>query len=134
MEETLFYSFGLALVAAALIVSFLGLRAKDFPKKPIGRLVVLVFAVLVVGTAASAVALSREEAEHREAEQAEAELAETEPGVSEGNAQEAPGEEAGGVEAPAGDAPDTSGQPPAPGTPLQLSADPEQLAFDTDEL
>ena len=50
---------------------------------------VLVFAVLVVGTAASAVALSREEAEHREHEQAEAEAEELAEAEAEGPAQEA---------------------------------------------
>ena len=134
MEETLFYSFGLTLTVAAIVVSFIGLRAKDFPKKAVSRLVVLVFAVLVVGTAASAVALSREEAEEREHERAEAELEELEPGAANAEPQEAPGEEAGGVTVPESAAPETPAEPPAPGTPLQLAADLEALAFDQDQL
>jgi len=134
MAETLFYIFGLTLMALALIVSFVGLRSEGFPKKMVGRLVVLLFAFLVVGTAATAVALSREEAEHREAELAEAELEENEPAIATGEAQEAPGEEAGGVTAPEDAAPETPAEPPPPGTPLQLAADPEDLAYDTDQL
>ena len=144
MEETLFYSFGLALVAAALVVSFFGLRSKGFPSKAIGRVVVLVFAVLVVGTAATAVALSREEAEHREHEQAEAALEEAEEATV-NEPTEAPGEPGGAAEAPEGEVPGDAGSgetpgdegpgevPPA-GTPIPLAADPEQLLFDTDQL
>ena len=132
MEETLFYVFGLTLVVAALVVSFLGLRTEGFPKKSISRLVVLMFAVLVVGTAASAVALSREEAEHREHEQAEAEAEELAEAEAEGEAQEpveAPGEPGGGQEVPDGEAP-----APEALSELQLAADPEALLYDTDEL
>ena len=132
MKETLFYAFGLTLTAAALVVSFFGLRAERFPKKGVGRLVVLMFAVLVVGTAASAVALSREEAEHREHEQAEREAEELAEAEAEGPAQEpveAPGEEASGQEVPDGEAP----APEALST-LQLAADPEGLLFDTEQL
>src|SRR5687767_6627714 len=132
MEETLFYIFGLTLTAAALVVSFIGLRAKGFPSKAISRLVVLVFSILVVGTAATAVALSREEAEHREHEQAEAEAEELAEAEVEGPAQEAveaPGEDAE-QEVPDGEAPAPEGL-----TELQLAADPEGLlAFDTEEL
>ena len=137
MAETLFYIFGLTLMAAALVVSFVGLRAKNFPSKAIGRLVVLVFAVLVVGTAATAVALSREEAEHREEEQAELALEEAEEAEIEGTEQEAidaQGEPAGGVEAPEGEAPEGPGSAPPTGTPIALAADPEQLLFDQDQL
>src|SRR3712207_664930 len=108
MAETLFYAFGLTLTAAALVVSFVGLRAKGFPSTALSRLVVLVFSILVVGTAATAVALSREEAEHREKEQAEAELEELEPGVSAGEPEDAQGEEAGGVTVPEEAAPETA--------------------------
>ena len=134
MAETLFYVFGLTLTALALVVSFFGLRANGFPKTIVSRLVVLLFAILVVGTAATAVALSREEAEHREAELAEAELEENEPAVATGEAQEAPGEESGGVTVPDEAAPETPAEPPAPGKPLQLGADLELLEFDTDQL
>ena len=134
MNETLFYSFGGTLTVAALVVSFVGIKAKDFPKTALSRLVVLIFAILVVGTAASAVALAREEAEHREHEQAEAELEELEPGVSAGEPQEAQGEEAGGVTVPESEAPETPVDPPPPGTPLKLAADPSRLLFDKEQL
>ena len=133
MKETLFYAFGLGLMAAALVVSFIGLRSERFPKKAIGRLVVLVFSILVVGTAVTAVALSREEAEHREQEQAEAEAEELAESGAEGESQEAeeaPGEPAGGQVAPDGEEP-----APGVGSTLQLAADPEgQLLFIPEEL
>src|SRR3712207_9479918 len=96
----------------ALVVSFIGLRAKNLPSKALSRLTVLVFTVLVVGTAASAVALSREEAEHREEEQTEAKLEELEPGATSGESPEGQGEPAGGLEAP-----DPHGTSPAPRAP-----------------
>ena len=76
-NETLFFVFGLALTAAALVVSFAGLRSRHFP--PSGLVlggVVAMFAVLVLGTAVFGVANARDEAEHREAEQAEEAAAE----------------------------------------------------------
>ena len=81
--QTIFYIGGGLLVVAALVISFIGIRGKDaFP--PSGGVMtagVAVFAVLVAGTAAYAVASAREEQDHREAEQAEEE-AEAAEGVS----------------------------------------------------
>ena len=82
--ETIFYIGGGLLVVGALLVSFIGIRGKD--SFPPGRGAMTagigVFAVLVAGTAAFAVASARDEQEHRESEQAqtrEAEAAEDEP-------------------------------------------------------
>jgi len=130
MRETLFYLFGLSLTAFALIVSFVGLRSRNFPSKGLGRLTTLVFAALIIGTASFAVLLSREEAEHRESELAAEQLEEAEAGEE----SEAPGEPAAGAPAPEGsEAPPEGGAAPAPG-PVALAADPEQLAYDTDQL
>jgi len=130
MKETLFYVFGLGLTAFALIVSFVGLRARNFPSKGLGRLTTLVFAAIIIGTASFAVLLSREEAEHRESELAAEQLEEAESGEE----SEAPGEPAAGAPAPEGsEAPPEGGAAPAPG-PVALAADPEQLAYDTDQL
>lgn len=64
----LFYVFGLALTAMALIVAFVGMRMEKFPSRPamIGTIALMTF--LVVGSAAYAVILSREEHEIREEE------------------------------------------------------------------
>jgi plastocyanin len=132
MTETLFYVFGLGLMALALIVSFIGLRSKAFPSKTLGRATVAIFAVVVVGTAVTAVSLAEEEQEHREDEQAEAKLAELEPGVETGESQDAQGEPAGGQEAPEADETEPA---PGAGSTLALGADPEgALAFDTEQL
>jgi plastocyanin len=81
-DETLFYILGGVLVAAALVVSFAGLRATSFPPS---RAVLLgattLFAGLVVVTSAFALLNAREEQEHRRAElAAEEEEAATEEG------------------------------------------------------
>jgi hypothetical protein len=64
--KTVFMIFGIALAVTAVVVSFIGLRTKDFPGRG-GLIGLLVFAVLlVVGTATFAVKLSVEEQEERE--------------------------------------------------------------------
>src|SRR5690349_6942005 len=69
MSNDLFYVFGLALTAAALIVAFIGMRLDKFPASR-GLMVGVIglFAFLVVGSAAFAVKLARHEHEIREAE------------------------------------------------------------------
>jgi cytochrome c5 len=74
--DTFFYVVGGVLVAAALIVAFLGIRREDFPRtKGQMRLVAGVVAVLVVATCVGAVGVAREHAKHDEDEHA-AEVAE----------------------------------------------------------
>jgi plastocyanin len=92
--ETVFYILGGALVATALVVSFIGIRGKSsFP--PGGRAMTAGLAfvcLLVVATAAYAVASAREEQEHREEEQAheEAEAAEGVEHAEGGTGEQAP--------------------------------------------
>lgn len=64
--KTVFLIFGIGLACFAVIVSFVGLRAKNFPNK--GALVGLILfgMVLVAGTATYAVKLSVHEAHERE--------------------------------------------------------------------
>lgn len=103
--HTTFYIAGGVLAALAVIVSFVGIRGKDFPPPgPVGRVLILVFAVLVVTSAAFAVAAAREEqSERREhlaeaAHEAEAEgesSAEEQAPAEEEPAEEAPGDEGG---------------------------------------
>jgi plastocyanin len=79
----LFYVFGLALTAMAVILALVGLRMeKNFPSRPVMLIGTALMTVLVIGSAAFAVVLSREEHEVREAEIAEyrAEVEEEEGG------------------------------------------------------
>jgi hypothetical protein len=64
--KTVFLIFGIGLACFAVIVSFIGLRTKNFPSK--GALIglILLGAVLVGGTTTFAVKLSVEEAHERE--------------------------------------------------------------------
>lgn len=64
--KTVFLIFGIGLACYAVILSFAGMRFKDFPSK--GALVglLLVGAILVGGTATFAVKLSIEESHERE--------------------------------------------------------------------
>ncbi len=64
--KTVFLIFGIGLACFAVIISFIGLRAKNFPSK--GALVglLLLAVVLVGGTTTFAVKLSVEEAHERE--------------------------------------------------------------------
>jgi plastocyanin len=68
----LFYPLGIGLTLLAVVVSFLGLRNKDFPgSKAALAGGIAVFAVLVFATMATGVKNAQEEQDHRENEQAE---------------------------------------------------------------
>ncbi len=97
MNETLFFVLGLALVAIALVASFVGLRFDKFPASR-GLLVAgtLAVAAVVLGTMTFAWLNAEDEQEHREAELAEA----VEANEEEGNTVEAD-EEAGSAAAEA---------------------------------
>ena len=93
MDGTLFYFLGGALVLAALVISYVGIRGKGgFPANSRAMAGVLAaFGLLVAVTAAYAVANAREEQEHRNEELAEAQV-EAEEGVSQGEAESDPEE------------------------------------------
>jgi plastocyanin len=131
-NETIFFIFGIALAVSAVLVSFAGLKLKDFPGKAM-PIVVLWFAILVGGSTTFAVLHAKDEdkAKGAEFQQAgkEIEKAESsgpfEGGGEEaegGEAEEEAGEEAGGAEAE------------GPGGTLELAADPSAIAYDTTEL
>ena len=65
--ELIFYVSGAALTASAVIVSFIGLKAKGFPGR-LGPLVTLWFIGLIGLTATFGVLHSQHEEEHREQE------------------------------------------------------------------
>ncbi len=64
--KTAFLAFGIGLACYAVIISFVGLRVKNFPSK--GAMIgsILIALILVGGTATFAVKLSIEEAHERE--------------------------------------------------------------------
>ena len=75
----LFYPLGLGLTVLAVVVSFFGLRNKEFPGSK-GALAggIAIFAVLVFATMATGVRNAEEEQDHRENEEAEEAAQETE--------------------------------------------------------
>ena len=85
-NETLFYVCGILLVLAALGISFVGIRSKDFPPRQVLLGVTALFAAIVVGTATYSVLNAEDEQEHREHElaaeevEAEAEVDKAEEG------------------------------------------------------
>jgi plastocyanin len=128
--STVFYVIGGVLAAAAVCVSFIGLRLQSFPGRA-APIVFLCFAILVGATTTFAVRNGQEEQEARASELAKAdeEAEEEEASPVEGAQTGASGEgEAGRTEEkPAGGA---SG----PGGTLKLAADPSDIAFDTTTL
>jgi mono/diheme cytochrome c family protein len=101
--DTFFYVIGGVLVAAALIIAFLGIRKEDFPRtKGQMRLIAGVVAVLVVATCVGAVGVAREHALHDEDEHAAE--------VAEGEEEETLEEEAPEAEAPQPQDPDADGE------------------------
>jgi plastocyanin len=80
-NETLFYACGIVLAVSALLVSFAGLKMKDFPGKAL-PVVVLWFAVFVAAATTFATRYSGEEHEAKAAEYAEFFEEEVEEGKS----------------------------------------------------
>jgi plastocyanin len=66
-SETLFYACGAVLAASALVVTFLGLRTRNFPGRAL-PLVIVWFAVFVLGASTFAVRYSSAEREEKAAE------------------------------------------------------------------
>lgn len=140
-NETLFYVCGAVLAVSALVVTFAGLKVKGFPGKAF-PLVIVWFAVFVLGATTFAVRYSNEEQEHRalELEKAGEEIEnaesaggfENEGGALGGEREEGEEEAEEAEEGPKEEEPvgKTEGQ----GTTLKLAADPSALAFDAKEL
>jgi len=124
----LFYVCGSALAVSAVLVSFLGLRAKGFPGR-FGPLVALYF-VALIGTATTLAVLHAQDEEQAKAAEntrasEENEEEEASPVSSE---PEGEGQAKGGTAAKK-----PSGAPKAPTT-LQLAASATKIAYDTTEL
>jgi plastocyanin len=124
----LFYVCGIALAVSAVIVSFIGLRAKSFPGKA-GPFVALGFAVLIGATTTFAVLHAKDEDKAKAAElsKADEEAEKEESSPVEGEGKEAPASE----EAPAAKPKASAG---GPGGTLQLAASETDLAFDKTSL
>lgn len=146
-NETLFYIFGIGLAVSAVVVSFLGLKVKNFPGKAF-PVVVLWFAIFVGGATTFAVLHAKDEQEAKAAETEEAgEKYEAESqDIEAGEAETEEAEQGGPVEGEESAEPKTEGEemPKDAGKPqaaakgasttLQLAADPTALAYDTKEL
>lgn len=120
--KTLFFSFGIALMAFAFIVSFAGLRLKRLPAGPLFAVVVAIFALLVIGTTTFAVGYSRQEQSDREARLAAEGI--TPPVDQQGN----PGGDQGSGSTSVDEV------VKGPGGTVQLAASPTDLAFDQTNL
>jgi plastocyanin len=162
-NETLFYVCGVILALSALVVSFVGLKVKGFPGKAF-PLVIVWFAVFVIGATTFAVRYGNEEQEARaaETEKAGEEIEEgestggfsNEGGALGGEREEGEEEAEEAAEGPEGEEPvgPTTGSKEKQGeaagkggvtegeggaeasTTLKLAADPTELAFDKTEL
>jgi plastocyanin len=139
LNGTGFYVLGICLAALALVVTALGLRDSNaFSSNALARGGILLFAVLVIGTATFAVRYSKDEQADRRAELASEEAkqgAATEPGGGAAPAQApnaaAPGgSPSGGKQAAPKKQPATKGV----GGTLKLAADPTQIAYTTKAL
>lgn len=121
-NETLFFVCGIALAVCAVVVSFIGLRVKDFPGKA-GPLVALVFAVLIGATTTFAVLHAKDEDKAKAAELSKANenVEEEESSPIEGESKKAP-------------APKPEAAAKGPGGTLQLAASETDLAFDKTSL
>lgn len=130
-NETIFFIFGIALAVSAVLVSFAGLKLKDFPGKAM-PVVVLWFAILVGGATTFAVLHAKDEdkAKGAELQQAGQEVEKnTSSGPFEGGSE---GGENAGKEA----AEEESGSEEAGGAggTIELAAEASAIAYDTTEL
>ncbi|HEU4739855.1 MAG TPA: plastocyanin/azurin family copper-binding protein [Solirubrobacterales bacterium] len=141
-NETLFYLCGGVLAVSAIVVTAVGLKSEKFPGRAL-PLVVVWFAIFVVGAATFAVRYSTEEREHKEHELALAnEEIEAAEGDNTGDAadlgsEESAPEEGSQEEEPIGGAegePEGSEGGAGAATTLKLAADEAALAFDKTEL
>jgi plastocyanin len=129
-NETLFYICGIGLAVSAVLFSFVGLKVKNFPGKAF-PVVVVWFAILVVGSTTFAVLHAQDEEQAKAAEDVKAGK-EIEEEVNDVEAGQAPAKkETGSKEAGGGE---KGAAAKGPGGTLQLEADPSQIAYNTTKL
>jgi plastocyanin len=134
-NETLFFICGIALAVSAVLVSVVGLKAKDFPGKAF-PVVILWFAILVGGATTFAVLHAQDEEQAKAAEDRAANKEAEEEDNDDLGAKA--GEESGGGTSGDGGG-EAAAKPEAaatkgPGGTLQLKADPSAIAYDTTSL
>ncbi|HEX4670466.1 MAG TPA: plastocyanin/azurin family copper-binding protein [Solirubrobacterales bacterium] len=138
-NETLFYVCGIALAVSAVLISIVGLKAKDFPGKAF-PVVILWFAILVGGATTFAVLHAKDEQEAKAAELEQAGEKFEAVGADNAAEGEAPAaDEEEPVGETGGEAQPEKAQPEGetaqgPGGTLQLAADPSAIAFDKTSL
>ena len=129
-NEDLFYICGIALAVSAVMISFIGLKVKDFPGKAF-PIVILWFAVLVGAAATFSVLHAKDEDKAKAAEFEKAgeefEAEGNDNAAGEARQPKAKPKAANGGEAEAE-------APSGPGGTVQLEADATDLAYDTTEL
>lgn len=144
-NELLFYICGGVLAVSAVVLTFAGLRLKNFPGRAFPAIIVW-FAIFVVGASTFAVRHSEEEQEHKQheleqaaerVEQGSSGPYENEAGALGGETEELEeeaekGAEGSSEEEPVGETEGSGGK--ASATTLQLAADPTALLFDKEEL
>jgi plastocyanin len=135
-NETIFFIFGIALAVSAVLVSFIGLKVKDFPGKAF-PVVILWFAILIGGATTFAVLHAKDEDKEKAAKYAEANK-EIEKETSSGPFEAAGSQEGSGsaeteIEKE-GKEPAESEGATGPGGTLEIAADESELKFDTTEL
>jgi plastocyanin len=132
LTGTAFYVLGSCLAVLALAVTAIGLRdSQAFSSSMAAKVGLVVFGVLVIGTATYAVLYSEEEQEHREAELAAEEAEEGAEAIPGGGEVPAPDAPALGA-APAAEGGETKAEETVkgPGGTLQLAAEPTAIAYD----
>jgi plastocyanin len=144
-NEKIFYACGIVLAVSAIAVAFVGLKLKDFPGKAL-PVVILWFAIFVLGATTFAVKYSGEEHEAKAAEYAKfnEELEKeggaggfsNEGGAEGGETEEGEEEAEKGKEGPEEEEPvgPTEGSQGEASTTLKLAADPSAIAYDQTEL
>ena len=141
-NETLFYVCGIALAVSAVLISIVGLKAKDFPGKAF-PLVILWFAILVGGATTFAVLHAKDEERAKAAEFEKAgKKFESQANDDTGGEGKAPTDKAAEGEGKSGGGESGEGKEKAPagaaasgpGGTLDLAADPTDIAFDTTSL
>jgi plastocyanin len=151
-NETLLYICGIILALSAVTVAFIGLKVKTFPGKAM-PLVVLWFAIFVVGTATFAVLHAKDEEANKareaayeeageKAEKAGGHVAPSGTEGAEGNEEKGEGEGKEGFEEVGPEEGEAAGESAAGGESavagaeeaLKLEASETELAFDTTEL
>lgn len=140
-NETLFYIFGIGLAVSAVVFSFLGLKAKNFPGRSFPA-VIAWFAILVVGATTFSVLHAQDEEKAKAAENERANE-EFEAEGADVEAEEAEEEAAGDASQPNEGEDEVEGEvqeggdeaaAKGPGGTLKLAADPTAIAYDTTKL